>query len=67
MERLPVIWEHNKKSWMTTDVFCRWIKQINDQMRKKGRKILMFLDNASSHADMKMSNVKLEFFPANCT
>ncbi|XP_052212225.1 tigger transposable element-derived protein 6-like [Dreissena polymorpha] len=37
-------------------------------MRRKARKILLFLDNAASHtADMDLSHVQLSFLPANTT
>ena len=36
-------------------------------MQRKKRKIIMFLDNATSHQDTKLSHVKLEFFPPNTT
>ncbi|KAK3088454.1 hypothetical protein FSP39_019393 [Pinctada imbricata] len=64
---LPVTWEHNRKSWMTSDIFQKWICDVNDQMRRKKRKIIMFLDNATSHRDLKLSHVKLEFLPSNTT
>lgn len=42
-------------------------KTIEKQMRKKGRKILMFLDNALSHPHLTLTNVKLQFMPSNTT
>ena len=33
----------------------------------KGQKVLLFLDNATSHSDVQLCNVKLEFFPAKTT
>lgn len=36
-------------------------------MRKKGRHILLFLDNAPSHPPVKLNNIKLVFLPANTT
>ena len=36
-------------------------------MKKKKRNILLFLDNAPSHPDLKLSNVQIQFFPPNMT
>lgn len=65
---LPVTWKANKKAWMTNAIFIDWAKDINKQMRKKSRNIVIFVDNATSHAqNLKLSNVEVKFFPANCT
>lgn len=68
INKLPVTWRHNKKAWMNSKIFSEWLSDIDKQMRKQNRQILMFLDNASSHAkDLKLSNVTLKFLPANTT
>ena len=37
-------------------------------MKKEDRKVLLFLDNAPSHpTQLKMENVKVQFFPPNTT
>ena len=37
-------------------------------MRKRNKKVLLFLDNCTSHImDNELSNVKLIFFPSNIT
>ena len=65
---LPVIWQSNKKSWMTEASFIDWIQSLNKIMRSKKRHIILFLDNATSHShELQLSNVKLSFLPANCT
>ena len=67
LKKFPVTWRNNKKSWMSSEIFSEWITDINDKMRKKQRQIIMFLDNATVHRNIKLSHVKLEFFPANTT
>ncbi|XP_062599444.1 tigger transposable element-derived protein 6-like [Saccostrea cucullata] len=65
---LPVDYTANKKAWMTSEIFNNWILAINNSMKKQRRHILMFLDNASSHShELRLSNVKLKFLPANTT
>jgi len=46
-ESLPVIYEANKKAWMVSDVFRRWLKRLDDKFTAENRKVLMFLDNCS--------------------
>ena len=68
VQTLPVTWWYNKKAWMTGDFFTEWVKGINSLMKRQKRKILLFLDNATSHShDLEFSNVKLKFLPANTT
>lgn len=51
---------------MTAEVFEKYLKELNVQMQSEKRKILLFLDNASSHPNLQFSNVKLVFLPP-CT
>nr|XP_002735421.1 PREDICTED: tigger transposable element-derived protein 6-like [Saccoglossus kowalevskii] len=65
---LPVYWNSNKKAWMTSALFEEYLRDLNNQMRRKRRKILLFLDNATSHCpNIRLSHVTLKFFPANTT
>lgn len=65
--KLPVTWKANQKAWMTGIVFLEWLKSVNNSLRQKNRKILLFLDNATSHQNVELSNVTLVFFPPNMT
>jgi hypothetical protein len=68
IDNLPVYWESSKKAWMTGYVFLQWIKKVNQVMKSQKRKLLLFLDNATSHSDsLKLSNVTLRFLPPNTT
>ncbi|KAH9149223.1 hypothetical protein LEN26_004327 [Aphanomyces euteiches] len=67
-------WEHgftycsNKKSWMTRSIFEDWLENLNEVIARENRKILLLLDNVSTHKEVKpMSNVKLHFLPVNTT
>lgn len=66
-ENLPVVWKANKKAWMTSNIMEEWLIQLNRKMVIQKRKILIFLDNASSHPNLNLSNIKLVFLPANTT
>lgn len=67
MKNLPVDWYHNKKAWMTAAIMEDWLLKLNAQMMRENRKILLFLDNATSHKPMCLSNIKLVFFPPQTT
>ncbi len=67
IESLPVIWRSNKKAWMTAGLMEEWLTAFNSKMKREKRKVLMFLDNATCHPHLQLSNVKLMFLPANTT
>ena len=52
---------------MTKEFFVDWLTKLNDQMKSQHRKILLFIDNCSSHEEPVLSNVKVIFYPPNCT
>ncbi|CAI5506570.1 unnamed protein product [Closterium sp. Naga37s-1] len=75
-------WRHNAKGWMTAPLFTHFITQLNAAMYAEGRRIVVLLDNASSHmlrsehawseivCGMRttcMSHVRLVFLPPNTT
>lgn len=64
---LPCIYRWNKKSWMTAKLFSEWLQIVNNKMRIRGRKILMFLDNCGAHPKLELSNIELKFLPPNTT
>ena len=61
------VYYSNKNAWMASGVFETWFKKLNRKMAVEKRKILLFLDNASSHPTVEYSNVKLQSFPPNTT
>lgn len=66
-ENLPVCWYANKKAWMTASIMEDFLIKLNKKMIIQNRNILLFLDNASSHPNLKLSNVQLVFLPPNTT
>ncbi|XP_069102038.1 tigger transposable element-derived protein 4-like [Argopecten irradians] len=64
---LPVLYRFNKKAWMTSTIFSDWLNRFNRKMKRQGRNVLLFLDNAPTHPKVDLSNVKLKFFPPNTT
>ena len=64
---LGVMYEANKKAWMTGTLFAKWLRKLNHQMKMQSRKILLVLDNCGARPHMELSNVKLLFLPPNTT
>lgn len=64
---LPVTWKSNKKAWMTAEIMEQWLQYFNADMRSQNRNILLFLDNATCHPYIELSNVKIHMLPPNTT
>ncbi|KAK1942309.1 Tigger transposable element-derived protein 6 [Phytophthora citrophthora] len=63
------LYRNNKEAWMTGVLFRDWLREFNVDMKKQKRKVLLLIDNASSHSitGMSLSNVKVHFLPPNTT
>ena len=58
------------KSWMQVEIMKKVLDTLNHQMRKQGRKYILFLDNATVHPTSLIdmySNIKIVFLPKNTT
>lgn len=69
VKSLPTQYTFNKKAWVTTKVFESWLRGIDARMGAKNRKIIMLVDQCSAHPPdtTYLRNIKVKFFPANCT
>ena len=66
----PVSYRGSSKGWMTRRIFEEWLVNLNVEMKRQKRKILLFLDNCSAHRpedSFNLSHVWMEFLPANTT
>ena len=55
---------------MTSDILHKLLSQLNSSFKAQNQSILLFIDSAGCHPyDLKgrYSNIKLVFFPVNCT
>ena len=63
---------------MRSDIFGKWLEYINSGFRAQNRKILLLIDNASSHFNpdkynqetsdnLNLSHIKVHFLPPNTT
>lgn len=65
-EDLDIQYDNADKGWITTLLFQRWLEQFNAEMRDEKRRVLLLLDNASSHRmDRALSNVTIFMLPPN--
>ena len=69
-EQLGVFYESNRKAWMTSEIFTKWLRRVNNRMSLQSRRILLFLDNCGAHPSIELSHVKFYFFfptrPVDC-
>ncbi len=60
---------------MRSDIFEEWLKSINNRFRVENWKILLFIDNASSHFNpdkneqdnLSLLHIRIKFFSLNTT
>ena len=68
-DQLGFYYRNNKKAWMTGDLFNEFLQKFNEDMKRLNKSALLLLDNAPSHIqpEFNFSNMKVLFFPPNCT
>ena len=71
-EQLGLDYDYSAESWMNIEIFCRWLLRVEKYVSlTPGRKILLFLDNASSHGSIdnlpNLRNVRIQFLPKRTT
>lgn len=54
---------YNSNAWMTGPIFQDWVLQLNHAMLEQNRRILMLVDDAPSHVEMDLSNVRTLVLP----
>lgn len=68
IQSLPVTYENNTKSWMKSQIFEKWLRSWDSELKSGGKKILLLVDNCPAHP--VVSNLKcinLVFLPPNVT
>ena len=66
----PVTYISQNKAWMDVTTCWKWFEEVfYPQVRRRtGRPILLLMDNAPGHfVAFEKNNVKVVFFPPNCT
>ena len=66
----PIKYFSQGKAWMDVDTCWKWFNEVfyPEVKKRTGRPVLLLMDNAPGHfAAFERGNVKVEFFPPNCT
>lgn len=65
IKSLPVCYEANRMAWMTSDVFERWMRKLDEKFQAQQRKVVIFVDSFPSHPEVKnLKSIELAFFPS---
>nr|CCA25915.1 jerky putative [Albugo laibachii Nc14] len=68
VEELGIQYANAAKCWMNTEHFTNWIVRFNKRMKCEGRRVLLLLDNVSSHrVTLPLVNVTVQMMPPNTT
>lgn len=66
IKSLSVDYYYNKRAWMTSEIFERWVMKLDRQFTAQGRKIILLIDNCPAHPrnlQPKLKSIKLSLFP----
>lgn len=69
VKSLPVSYENNNpKAWMTSVIFEKSLRNWDNELKIKNKKILLLVDNFPAHPNvMNLKHIKLVFLPPNTT
>ncbi len=70
MSKLKVKYTNSVKASMTNSIFNQYLKELDEYFKRKGHKIVLFLDNAQAHIvdeATNLTNVELRYFPPSLT
>jgi len=70
MSKLKVKYTNSAKAWMTNLIFNQHLKELDEYFKRKGRKIVLFLDNTLVHIvdeATNFTNIELRYFSPNLT
>lgn len=70
IKSFPVEYDGNKSSWMTSELFSKFVTDLNDKQKKIKTKVCLILDNAPVHniiCDQQFDYVDVIFLPKNTT
>ena len=68
LSALPVRYRANKSAWMNASLFGEWLKEWNEELRRKGEKALLLVDNCMAHSlHEDLEHLQVVFLPPNTT
>ena len=61
---LPVSWEIQDNSWMTSDLFEKWLQLFDKKMKIQGRKTLLWVEHSPCHqVNAEVTSVRIMYYP----
>ena len=57
----------SRKAWMNQNIWAHEMKELNKKLGIENRKILLLLDNCSSHKELQLENIKFLYFLPGAT
>jgi hypothetical protein len=69
VRQLPTKYVANREAWVIHAIFTYYLRALDAKMSCQNKKILLFLDQCAAHSQDTsfLKNVKVVFFPPNCT
>ncbi|XP_033222534.1 tigger transposable element-derived protein 4-like [Belonocnema kinseyi] len=71
VKSLPVLYERNKKAWMTSSVYEDWLHKIDNKFQRENGKFLLLVDNnCPAHPKVLIQTlkaIKVVHLPPNLT
>ncbi|KAG5880840.1 hypothetical protein JTB14_027621 [Gonioctena quinquepunctata] len=68
VKSLPVDYANNRKAWMTSGLFEKWLRDWDRDLVKKKKKILLLVDNCPAHPEVTdLKSITLALLPPNTT
>lgn len=68
VKTLPVDYAFSKKAWMNSEIFTKWLNNLDLKFHREKRKICLILDNCAAHIEVKgLKAIKCVFLPPNTT
>ena len=63
LKQLPCRYRGQKKSWMDSDLFEEWVRQLNRKFEQQNRKVVLIIDNCPVHPAIgELKAIQLCFF-----
>jgi len=64
---LPCRYTAQTKSWMTSDQFVSWVRELDQKFRGEERKVCLLIDNCPAHPPRVdgLHAVEIKFLPPN--
>ena len=51
-KKKPCRYPAQKKSWMTSDLFEEWVRELDHKFQREDRKIALIVDSCPAHPDI---------------